>query len=47
MQYEICLDDIGALCDEIERLTGVRPKETNPKQEYCNRIGKILFKMVR
>lgn len=42
LQYEICLDDIGALCDEIERLTGRRPKETNPRQEYRKRMAGFL-----
>lgn len=44
IEYEAAIDDITALCDAIEELTGRRPKATDPKQAYRDAFSEAFTK---
>lgn len=46
-EYEMALDDCTAIADEIERLTGKRPKTSDPKREYNAKFVENVLTKIR
>lgn len=44
IQYEAAIDDVNSLCDDIEEMTGTRPKATDPKQKYLDAFSDAMTK---
>lgn len=42
-EYEMALDDCSAIADDIERLTGNRPKTPDPKKEFNAQFAKAVL----
>jgi len=40
--YELAMCDIRNLCNAIERETGKRPKQSDPKREFSARFSKLM-----
>ncbi len=43
--YELAMCDVRGLCDQIEELTGVRPKQSDPKRAFGQRFLGIMAKV--
>ncbi|MAG64984.1 MAG: hypothetical protein CMK74_03815 [Pseudomonadales bacterium] len=44
--YEMAMDDCAALADEIERITGKRPRTPDPKQDFNDEFSKSVLPML-
>ena len=43
--YELAMCDVRNLCDAIERETGKRPKQTDPKRAVSERYHKLMSRV--
>ena len=41
-QYQLAMEDVRRLCTAIERLTGRRPKQSDPKGEFRADFSKLI-----